>query len=44
MIAQGEKEANDLNCVIWISKNDIVFDKGIMPSYLQVLFRRMHWI
>jgi hypothetical protein len=29
---------------IWISRNDIVFDKGIVPSYLQVLFRGTHWI
>nr|TKW34566.1 hypothetical protein SEVIR_2G314250v2 [Setaria viridis] len=28
---------------IWISINDVVFDKGIVPSYLQVVFRGTHW-
>jgi hypothetical protein len=23
---------------IWISRNDVVFDKSIVPSYLKVLF------
>jgi hypothetical protein len=29
---------------IWISKKDIVFDKGIVPSCLRVLFWGTHWI
>ncbi|CAN6182020.1 unnamed protein product [Urochloa humidicola] len=28
---------------IWISRNDVVFDKGLVPSYLQVLFRGTYW-
>jgi hypothetical protein len=25
--------------VVWLTRNDIVFDKAIAPSYLQVIFR-----
>jgi hypothetical protein len=28
---------------IWISRNDLVFDKTPMLTYLQVLFRATHW-
>ena len=29
---------------IWISRNDLVFDKTQMLTYLQVLFRGTHWL
>jgi hypothetical protein len=29
---------------IWISRNDLVFDKAPMMTYLQVLFRGTHWL
>ena len=29
---------------IWISRNDLVFDKVPMLTYLQVLFRGTHWL
>ena len=30
--------------VIWLTRNDIVFDKVLAPSYLQVIFRGTYWI
>jgi hypothetical protein len=32
-----------LCCTIWLSRNDLVFDKAHMFTYLQVLFRGIHW-
>jgi hypothetical protein len=29
---------------IWISRNDLVFNKTTMFTYLQVLFRTTHWL
>ena len=29
---------------IWISRNDLVFDKKPMLTYLEVLFRATHWL
>lgn len=29
---------------IWISRNNLVFDKAQMMTYLQVLFRSTHWL
>ena len=29
---------------IWISRNDLVFNKAQMFTYLQVLFRGTHWL
>jgi hypothetical protein len=29
---------------IWLTRNDIVFDKAAAPSYLQVIFRGTYWI
>ena len=29
---------------IWISRNDLVFNKTPMVTYLQVLFRATHWL
>ena len=29
---------------IWLSRNDIVFNKDISPTYLQVLFRGTYWV
>jgi hypothetical protein len=29
---------------VWLTRNDIVFDKAIAPSYLQVIFRGAYWI
>ena len=29
---------------IWISRNEVVFDKCELKSYLQVLFRGMYWL
>ena len=28
---------------IWLSRNDLVFDKVLVPSYMQVIFRGTHW-
>ena len=28
---------------IWLSRNDLVFDKDVVPSYMQVIFRGTHW-
>src|SRR6266540_541321 len=28
---------------VWLSRNDLVFDKGLVPSYMQVIFRGTHW-
>jgi len=30
--------------VIWLTRNDIVFDKVLAPSYLQVIFKGTYWI
>jgi hypothetical protein len=29
---------------IWTSRNDIVFDNTPIKTYMQVLFRRTHWL
>jgi hypothetical protein len=29
---------------IWLTRNDIIFDKTAAPSYLQVIFRGTYWI
>jgi hypothetical protein len=29
---------------IWLTRNDIVFDKVVAPSYLQAIFRGTYWI
>jgi hypothetical protein len=29
---------------IWLTRNDIVFDKVVAPSYLQVIFVETYWI
>jgi hypothetical protein len=31
--------ASDLCWAIWLSRNDIVFNKTVAPSYLQAIFR-----
>jgi len=28
---------------LWLTRNDVVFDKAIAPSYLQVIFKGMYW-
>jgi hypothetical protein len=28
---------------IWLTQNDIIFDKATTSSYLQVIFRRIYW-
>ena len=28
---------------IWLTRNDIVFDKALAPSYLQVIFKGTYW-
>jgi len=28
---------------LWLTWNDVVFDKAIAPSYLQVIFKGMYW-
>ena len=28
---------------IWLTRNDIVFDKAVAPSYLQAIFRGTYW-
>jgi hypothetical protein len=28
---------------IWLSRNDVVFDKNPVLSYMQVIYRAMHW-
>jgi len=30
--------------VIWLARNNVVFDKILAPSYLQVIFRGTYWI
>jgi hypothetical protein len=30
--------------VIWLTRNEVVFDKITVPSYLQVIFRGTYWI
>jgi hypothetical protein len=30
--------------VIWLSRNNIVFDKAPSKTFLQVLYRGMHWL
>jgi hypothetical protein len=30
--------------VIWLTRNNIIFDKAAAPSYLQVIFRGTYWI
>jgi hypothetical protein len=29
--------------VIWLTRNNIIFDKAATPSYLQVIFRGTYW-
>ena len=29
---------------IWLSRNDVVFDKSPTKTYLQVLYRGTHWL
>jgi hypothetical protein len=29
---------------IWLTRNDIIFDKATTPSYLQVIFKGTYWI
>ena len=29
---------------VWLYRNEMVFDKAPVPSYLQVLFKGTHWI
>jgi hypothetical protein len=29
---------------IWSSRNDLVFDKSLIVTYLQVIFGMMHWL
>jgi len=49
---QGNKKLNTLLLTaaaallwaIWISRNEIVFDKCKPKSFLQVLFRETHWL
>src|SRR6266498_155983 len=36
--------ASSICWAIWLSRNDLVFDKGVVPSYMQVIFRGTHWI
>jgi hypothetical protein len=28
---------------IWLTRNEIIFDKAVAPSYLQVIFRGTYW-
>jgi hypothetical protein len=28
---------------IWLTQNDIIFDKTTTPSYLQVIFKESYW-
>jgi hypothetical protein len=36
-------EASALCWAIWLSRNDIIFDKAPMKSFMQVLCRGTHW-
>lgn len=36
--------ASALCWAIWLSRNDIVFDKSPMKTNLQILFRGTHWL
>ena len=36
--------ASALCWVLWLSRNDMVFDKSPSKSYLQVLFRATYWL
>ena len=36
--------ASALYCVIWLSRNDVVFDKSPTKTYLQLLYRGTHWL
>jgi hypothetical protein len=36
--------ASAIYWAIWLTRNDIIFDKAVAPSYLQVIFRRTYWI
>ncbi|BAT10474.1 Os10g0352500, partial [Oryza sativa Japonica Group] len=29
---------------LWLSRNDMVFDKSLSISYMQVIFRATHWL
>jgi hypothetical protein len=29
---------------LWLTRNDVVFDKAIAPFYLQVIFKGTYWI
>jgi hypothetical protein len=35
--------ASAIYWTIWLTRNDIVFDKVATPSYLQAIFRRTYW-
>ena len=35
--------ASSICWAIWLTRNDIVFDKILAPSYLQVIFRGTYW-
>ena len=36
--------ASALCWAIWLSKNDVVFDKSPTKTYMQVLYRGTHWL
>ncbi len=37
-------EASTICRALWLSRNDLVFDKSPSISYMQVIFRAMHWL
>ena len=37
-------EASAVYWALWLSKNEVVFDKTLPKSYLQVLFRVTYWL
>jgi hypothetical protein len=36
--------ASAIYWAIWLTRNDIIFDKAAAPSYLQVIFSGTYWI
>jgi len=36
--------ASALCWAIWLSRNDVVFDKSPTKTYMQVLYRGTHWL
>ena len=36
--------ASALCWAIWLSRNDVVFDKSPTKTYLQILYRGTHWL